>query len=393
MASGGVGNPDRGSRPPRLLMATSVPSTLVAFLLPYAEYYRKKGWRVEAVSNGVTQVEECVNAFDAVHEIGWTRKPTDLVNVTTAAARLRELAVDGEFDLVHAHDPIAAFVTRFALRRVRKRSHLRVVYTAHGFHFYKGAPFPRALIFKVLETVASNWTDRLIVINKEDLAAAQSFPLSKRGGVVYMPGIGVDTSRYNLERVAAADVEGVRRELGLSAEQPLFTMLAEFNPDKRHRDAVAALARSDVPGAVLALAGVGPLMDDVKRQAAELGVADRVKVLGFRKDVPALIAASVAVLLPSAREGLPRSLMEAACMERPIIAADVRGIRELVSDRTGFLHEVGDVEAIARAMESVATDPALARELGRAGKQAMEPFDLRQVLPLHDELYGSLLSE
>lgn len=379
-------------RAPRLLIATSVPSTITAFLLPFAEHYRAKGWSVEAVSNGVSAVEGCVASFDAVHDIGWTRKPTDPVNLTSAPRRLRELVLAGGFDLVHAHDPIAAFVTRYALRRLRLSGKPRVVYTAHGFHFYRGAPAASALAFRALERLASGWTDRLVVINAEDLAAAQSFGLARRGGLVYMPGIGVDMGKYDPAAVSRQAVAAVRAELGVGAGTPLFAMIAEFNPGKRHSDALRALAASGLPDAVLAMAGDGPLMSAVAAEARALGLAGRVKLLGYRQDVPALVAAATAVLLPSEREGLPRSLMEAASLERPVIATRIRGVTELVTPETGILHDVGDVPALAAAMARLAGDPEAAGAMGRRGRVHMARFDLRNVLAMHDAMYEELLA-
>lgn len=377
---------------PSLLMTTSVPSTLTAFLLPYAEHYRRRGWRVEAASNGVTGVARCVEAFDAVHDIGWTRSPSDPVNLTQAPARLRQIVREGGFDIVHAHDPIAAFVTRFALRGMRAAG-VRVVYTAHGFHFYEGAPPVQATVFREVERLASRWTDRLIVINHEDLASAGAFPVARRGGLRYMPGIGVDMRRYDPAAVDDGAVAAVRDELSLAPGQPLFLMIAEFNPGKRHRDAVAALANAASDDAVLAFAGVGPLMDEVAAQARSLGVQDRVRFLGYRDDIPVLLRASTAMLLPSEREGLPRSIMEAAALERPVVATRIRGVTELVTPETGFLVEVGDVPALSRALDRLASDPEGARAMGAAGRRAMAAFDLARVLELHDELYAELLGE
>jgi len=374
-------------------MTTSVPSTVTAFLLPYVQHYRKRGWRVEAASNGVTMSAKCVAAFDAVHEVPWTRRPTDPVNLTAAAARLRDIVRDGRFDIVHTHDPVAAFVTRLALRKLRRTGRPKVVYTAHGFHFYRGAPLAQRAIFQVIERVASRWTDHLIVINQEDLASAQRFPLARKGKVSLMPGIGIDRSYYDLATLSASEIERVRRELGLASGQPLFTMIAEFNPGKRHRDAVSALAASGLSTAVLALAGEGPLMAETRALAEHVGIGDRVKLLGYRTDIPALVAASAAILLPSEREGLPRSLMEASALERPVIASRIRGVSELVTEQTGFLHAVGDVDAIAEAMRTVANDPEGMLRMGRAGRRAMAPYDIVNLLALHDALYSALLGD
>lgn len=376
---------------PRLLVATSVPSTLTAFLLPYARHYRARGWRVDAVTHGGSDCGACREAFDEVHEISWTRRPADPVNLLHAPRELRRLQARERYDLVHVHDPVAAFVTRFALRRLRGRpGGPGVVYTAHGFHFHGGGAPHANLAFRAAETLASRWTDRLVVINREDLAAARSFPMPE-DHVVHMPGIGVDTSRYDPAAVDDAEVERVRDELGLGGRK-LLMMVAEFNPGKRHRDAVEALARSGREDVVLGLAGEGPLTDEVRARAEELGVGDRVRFLGYRNDVPALLRTSIGLILPSEREGLPRCLMEASCLERPVIATRIRGVTELVGDgESGILADVGDVDALAQAIATLAREPGTGLAMGRAGRERMRAFDLRHVLRLHDELYADVL--
>lgn len=378
------------TRPPRLLIASAVPSTLNAFLLPYAAHYRARGWQVDAAAHGAAADPGLVEAFDSVYDVPWTRRPTDPVNLTVAPIRLRALVERERYDLVHAHDPVAAFVARFALRRLRRRTGTRVIYTAHGFHFFAGNVPLKNLLYRSLEALAARWTDHLIVINQEDLAAAHRLPVA--GDVTYMPGIGIDTTRYRPGAVDDADVRRVRTDLGLADEQKLLLMVAELNPGKRHRDAVAAVARAG-PEVVLACAGVGPLEQDVRRQAAELGIADRVLMLGFRDDIETLLRAAFAEILPSEREGLPRCLMEASCLERPVIATRIRGVGELVEDGvTGILVEVGDIGALASAIRRLAGDADAAEEMGRRGREAMARFDLATVIRLHDDLYERALT-
>ena len=374
-------------------MATSVPSTLTAFLLPYAEHYRAHGWRVEAASHGAPDDPVCVQAFDAVHHVPWTRRPGDPANVLAAPRRIRSLVRAGGFHIVHVHDPIAAFVTRFALRRLRQQSGLRVVYTAHGFHFFPGNAWQRNLVFGGLERVAAAWTDALVVINEEDERAAMRFPFDAAARVQRMPGIGVDTARYDPDLVTDEEVAAVRHELGLQPGQQLLLMVAELNPGKRHRDAIAALAASGRNDVVLAFAGEGPEANALRHQATTAGVADRVVQLGYRNDVPVLLRASFALILPSEREGLPRCIMEAACLERPVVATRIRGVRELVGPETGILADVGDVEALAAAIRFLVDHPDQGFAMGRAGRRSMRRFDLRNVLRLHDELYGRLLDD
>jgi len=377
---------------PRLLIAASVPTTLTAFLLPYADHYRRRGWWVGAAANGAAGDERVAAAFDAAFDLPWTRRPTDRVNLGRAVRVLQELVTRERFDLVHVHDPVAAFVARYALRGARRRGAVKVAYTAHGFHFFRGNAPHRNLIFGMLERAAAPWTDHLIVINREDMDAARRLPVA--GGVTYLPGIGVDTTLYDPAAVSDADVARVRAELGLQPSQQLLLIVAELNPGKRHRDAVAALAAADRPDVVLVLAGEGPESAAIEAQARDLGVADRVKLLGYRRDVPTLLRASFALALPSEREGLPRSLMEASCMERPVLATRIRGVTELVHDGvTGFLHDVGDVPALAEAIRRLVDAPERAAAMGHAGRAAMRRFDLATVLEGHDGVYRSLLGE
>jgi glycosyltransferase involved in cell wall biosynthesis len=210
--------------------------------------------------------------------------------------------------------------------------------------------------------------------------------------VTYLPGIGVDTSVYDPHAVGDGDVARVRTELGLAASQRLLLVVAELNPGKRHRDAVAALAAADRPHVVLALAGEGPEASAILDQARALGVADRVKLLGYRRDVPTLLRAAFALALPSEREGLPRCIMEASCLERPVIATRIRGVTELVTDGlNGILHDVGDVSALAAAIRLLVDDPDRAAAMGLAGPDAMRPFDLTTVLTGHDDVYRKVL--
>lgn len=377
---------------PRLLIVASVPSTLTNFLLPFADHYRKRGWWVGAAANGATSDSEVLGNFSNAFEVSWTRSPLDIINLSVAPRELRHIVKRNQVDLVHVHDPIAAFITRLALRGVRRRREVAVVYTAHGFHFFRGNSLPRNLAFRALESIAAPWTDRLVVINHEDLESANRLRVA--GGTTYMPGIGLDLDHYNPAKVSDSDVAKARDELGLSVEAKVLLVVAELNSGKRHRDTVAALAASNRPEVTLVCAGVGPEEEAIKRLARELGVEDRVKLIGYRRDIPVLMKLSFAVALPSEREGLPRSLMEASALEVPVVATRIRGVTELVVHGvTGYLTEVGDVSAQAEAIRSLVDEPAAAKEMGCAGRDAMRPFDLNNVIRLHDELYASVLGD
>lgn len=376
---------------PRLLIATSVASTLAAFMLPYAEHYRNRGWRVDAAHGGEPN-DLVSDAFENVYDLPWTRKPWESANLLGTPPVLQDLVRENDYDIVHLHDPVAAFVGRYALRRLRLTGRPRVVYTAHGFHFYKGAPKGPALVFGALEWLASRWTDRLIVINREDEISANRFPIPN-SRVRYFPGIGVDLKQYRRQEAIAGEVAKFRSSLGVDSETPLVSMIAEFNPGKRHMDALEAVAATDRPQLHLVLAGVGPLESAVRERAQQLGLSNRVHFLGFRRDIPVVLQASLALMLPSEREGLPRCIMEASAMEVPVLSTSIRGVNELVTAETGVLTAVGDINTMSATLRKWVDDPASAAKMGQAGRQAMQQFDLPTLLSLHDDLYEELIRE
>lgn len=377
---------------PRLLIVTTVAPTLRAFLLPFARHYRALGWRVDAAARDIDAVPALADEFDACHALPLSRNPLDVGTLLRAPAAIRRLVEAGSYDLVHVHTPVAAMLVRFALRGRPAHARPRVVYTAHGFHFHRHGKALTNAVFRAAERLAAPWCDALVTINREDFDAARAAGFATR--VEYMPGIGVDTAQWNPEQVDAAAVTAVRKSLGLTEADVLFLMVAEFNPGKRHRDVLAALQQPGLDNVHVAFAGDGPLRTVLEVEAMTAGLGGRTHFLGFRRDIPVLMRASRAVLLPSQREGLPRSLLEALSMGLPIVGADIRGIRELVDGDCGRLHSVGDAAGLAGALRELAADPAAAAAMGVRGRERMvRDYDEKVVIRLHDTLYADLLKD
>ncbi len=379
----------------RLLMVATISRFMRDFLLPHARYFRAQGWQVDALCSQSDAYPECTRAFDRIWDIDWSRNPLDPRNFRHAPGIVRDLVEREGYQVVHVHTPVASFVTRYALRNLRKQGRVRVVYTAHGFHFHPlGEPLQNA-IFLNLEKLAGSWTDYLVVINAEDHQAARRHRFVQTDRLVYMPGIGIDTAYYHPHVVPVDGVYALRTQLGIPPQAPLFTMVAEFNPGKRHADALQAFGRlaKAHPEAHLAFAGCGPLETEMQALACTLGVAGRTHFCGFRRDVRALVCASTALVLPSIREGLPRCIMEAMSLGVPSIGADIRGIRELVTDYTGLRVPVGDIPRLAEAMAWMIEHPDTAVMMGRQANRCISRYDLREVLQLHDRLYAAALGE
>lgn len=367
---------------PRILFITTIATTIHGFLLPYADDCRSRGWRVDAAAAGTEMIPQLRDHFGSVWELSWDRHLWPIWSHGRAFLQMRRLLLRGRYDIVHVHTPIAALVSRLAVASIRPSSRPLVIYTAHGFHFHHTG---RALVnglYVAMERLGGRWTDFLVTINKEDHEAALRHELAPHGRIRLMPGIGVDTDLY---RPRSARTRNGR-------DHARIIVVGELNRNKRPLDVVRALSISSHKSSELSFVGDGPLAKQVLTVAQALGLADRVRLLGFRSDVSDLVSQSDVLVLASSREGLPRSVLEAMSAEIPVVGTNIRGTRDLLNTGAGLLYEVGDVPALARALDTILTDAELARRLGRAGRQAaLATYATEHLIELHRSLYDDAL--
>ena len=360
----------------KVLFVATVYTHLAAFHLPFIRLLQGWGYEVHAAASPAEgRKEEVAAAGVTCHDLPFARSVTSLRN-WRAYRRLRSLLRKERYDLIHVHTPVAAWLTRLAAKRTGQGP---VLYTAHGFHFFRGAPWHYWLLFYGAERIAARWTDGLIVVNGEDFARAQRMGFEPGKNLFLVHGVGVDLSRYG---EAQASREEVRAALGLPSRGLVVTCVAEFTPTKNHAQLLAAwpkVART-VPTAHLLLVGDGRLRGKLEEGAKRASLS-RVRFLGFRCDVPQILAGSDVFVLPSRREGLPRSVLEAMATGLPVVATDVRGNRDLVEDGVnGFLVQVGDVDGLAHALLRLLGDQDLRKRMGQAGREKAQAYSLARVL-------------
>ncbi|MEA5597650.1 glycosyltransferase family 4 protein [Rivularia sp. UHCC 0363] len=375
-----------------LLIITTIPDTLTAFLIPFARHFRAQGWQVDAMACGISAYDKCKDEFDHLWEVQWSRNPLNPRNLLVAPRQIQAAVQQGKYDIVHVHTPVAAFVTRYALKNYRKLDKTKVIYTAHGFHFHNGGTALKNIAFLSLEKIAGSWTDYLVTINREDEQAAIHHQLISSQKVLYMPGIGVDLDYYSYNTTSQAEVEEVRQELDLPADAKLLLSVAEFIPRKHPQDILRAFASINRSDTCLAFAGDGDLFSEMQQLAFQLGIQEKVRFLGHRNDIPTLMRTAFATILASEQEGLPRSVMESLSLETPVIGSDIRGTKDLVSSECGILFPVGNVEKLADAIKYLLNHPQSASIMGKRGREHMKNFDLRHIIKLHETLYAEVLS-
>jgi len=354
-------------KPDTIIIVATVASHLRNFHLPWVRHLRAAGFKVIGGACDIQECADCRAVFDETVTLPFSRSMFSWRQAFQAGRELRRLVVRSGAILVHVHTPNAAFWGRLGLARVQT---LKVAYTAHGFHFHQGGLGLANRIYRAAEQWAARFTDALITINQEDYLAAKDFRLRPGGRVEIIPGIGLDFARFQPQSATVRGVEGALRDSWkLPAGVPLVLMVAEFIPRKRHRDFLMAMARCENRRFHAVFAGDGIGLDSAKLLSQQLGLSDRVRYLGFRRDVPELLAAADLLVLPCEREGLPVCVMEALAMNKPVIGANARGTRDLLAPDCGWLHEVGDVKMLAEQIDYVLSHPDEARQRAGQGRK------------------------
>ena len=353
-----------------LFVATVLRGHVLVFHLPYMQWFRDQGYEVHCCAcNDTGEANPVVPCCDRYIDMAFERSPLHPGN-RAAYRQLKTLIDTEDYALVHCHTPVGGMLARLAARGARKKG-TRVLYTAHGFHFYTGAPLLNWLLFYPAERYLARFTDLLITINGEDYARAKRFPARE---CVQVEGVGVDLARFN----TPVDRSAVRDALGLDDDDSVVITVGEHIPRKNHEACIRAVAA--LPGVTLLFCGVGELTEALQALAQELGVAGRVRFLGFRRDVAALLAASDVFLFPSFQEGLPVSLMEAMAAGLPCVVSRVRGNADLIaSGDGGFLRAPNDAEGFAEDIRTLLTDPALREAMGERNREVITRYSLPEV--------------
>ncbi len=318
-------------------------------------------------------------------DIAFSRHPLHPGNYIALRSLMRWFDQE-QYDLVHVHTPNASVITRISAALTGRR---RVVYTAHGFHFYKGAPLRNWLLYYPVEWMMARFTDVLITINREDYERAKYFPVRKK--VVYIPGVGVDVSRY--QGLGAERRKRLQSELSITEHHFTVLCLAELNGNKNHKQliySVLELKRMGVP-IVCLLAGTGILESRLKELVRTLGLTEEIRFLGFRRDVPELLQLCDVLTLLSKREGLPKVLQEASAAGKPMIVTDVRGSREIVAPGVnGYVVPVGDAQAVTRALSELYENTELREAMGNNSRASAEQYEVRRIAQQLDNIYAEL---
>lgn len=364
----------------KVLVMTTINSTINAFLIPHIKKIIELGNKVDCACSITSEVDSRLEEMKIkTYDLPFTRNPLDFRNLK-AFKELKNLQKKEKYDVLFVHTPIAGMYGRF-LKLFSKN--LKVVYMAHGFHFFKGAPKINWLVYYPIEKVCSYFTDVLITINQEDYNFAKQKMKAKQ--IFYVPGVGLDTKKF---ANVVVDKEQKRKELGIKETDKMILSVGELSKRKNHEVVIRALAKINRDDIHYFIAGRGNLKEYLVNLSKELKVEDKVHFLDFRKDIAELCKASDIFCFPSKQEGLPVALMEAMAVGVPVVCSEIRGNNELIKDNVnGFLCNPSSVDEFCEAILKIINDDKLNEEFRENNKKDISKFDIENVMKEMEKVY------
>ena len=376
----------------KALMLSSVASMIDQFNMENIKILKNLGYEVHVLANfsfGNTPSDERTKEFKEelenmgikVYNVPIPRKITAIKEMISSYKKIKKVCSENNYDILHCHSPIGGVLARFAFKDFRKKGG-KLIYTAHGFHFFKGAPIKNWIIFYPIEKFCSRYTDCLITINKEDYKRAKNF---KAKEVKYVPGIGIDTKKIK-------DIKKNRKilnEFNIKDEVVLVSV-GELSNRKNHKVILKALEK--VKGNFkYIICGQGAKKEELIKLSKELNLQEKVEFLGYRQDVKEILKTSDIFCFPSKQEGLPVALMEAMASGLPVICSDIRGNKDLIENKKGgYLLKSYDIDEYSIKIQELIENKFLREEMGNFNLEKIKDFDRKKVNTIMEEIYNEL---
>jgi len=314
------------------------------------------------------------------HQIDFSRNPLSADNIK-AYKQLKKVIMEGKYDIVHCHTPNASVITRLVCKSLRKTMGLKVYYTSHGFHFYKGAPILNWMVFYPVEKLCSYFTDKLITINNEDYLLAKNKLKAKEN--YYIPGVGIDTSKFQCKDSIQ------RKDLGISEDSFTILSVGELNANKNHQIVIKALAKLNNSKVHYVIAGEGDKKDYLLDLANNLGISKNVHLIGYRKDLPKIYRSCDLFCFPSIREGLGLAAIEAMACGLPVVAADNRGTRTFIKNGVnGFILRHDSEDEFANAIDSLLKYENLLKSMSLESEKSTGDYEIENILNRLKKVYN-----
>lgn len=365
----------------KILIISTVARQFYLFEESNIEVLKKIGFEVHGAAN-FNDNNVRLDSLDFVkHHVQIHRSPFSIKNLI-ALKQIIDIMKSNDFNVIHCHSPMGGVLGRLAGKITGIKN---VIYTAHGFHFYKGASLKNWILYYPVEKFLSRFTDILIAINKEDYKRAIKLHAKK---VVYLPGIGIDTKKFINTVFEPAKF---KNSLGINENTTVILSIGELIRRKNYMTVLKSLALLKEQSFIFLICGIGELEKELRHLTKVLGLNYKVKFLGFRNDIPELCHISDVFIFPSFQEGLPVSLMEAMATGLPVICSNIRGNVDLIEEgKGGFLHSPTDVVGFSESIKRMILDTSLRKSFGQNNLNRIQRFDKKLIKKEMSSIYKSV---
>lgn len=379
----------------KVLIVASVASMISQFNIPNLNLLKEMDYEVHVACNfekgntcdkeSIKKLKVKLKAMDiCCVQINFAREVLDLKQNRKAYAQIYRLLSDEKYAFIHCHSPIGGVIGRIAAAR----TNTKVIYTAHGFHFFKGAPIRNWLLYYPVERFLAKFTDILITINHEDYQIAQSLGAKR---VEYVPGIGIDLKQF--PQGDKADIKANRKKkLGIADETIMILSVGELNKNKNHEVVIKALNRLRERNFCYVICGQGKLEKRLRKSIANLDLENNVKLLGYRNDISEIFLMADIFVFPSLREGLSVSLMEAMASVLPVVCTNIRGNTDLVINKKGgyLIEHPKDINLFSLRLKMLINDEKLRRTMGAYNHEQIQKFEIGKVNKTMKNIYKGI---
>lgn len=369
----------------KALLVTTVSGFVPQFEMNNVRLLQKLGYEVHYASNynmpSYGDNNDRLNGTGIIrHQVDFVRSPYSWKNYR-ACRQLKEIMKEGQYDLVHCHTPMGGALARIAAHSCHIKN---VIYTAHGFHFYKGAPLKNWLIYYTMEYLLSYWTAQQICINKEDYETAKKH--FHAGRVDYIPGVGLDVGKISKMKV---DTDKVREKLGIPEGTRVILSAGELIKRKNHETMIRVMEKLKDENVIYLICGHGELEGYLKNLTHSLGLDGKVRFLGYREDIFDIYHVADVFVFPSYQEGLPFALLEAMACGRAVVCSRIRGNTDLIEEPE-VMFEPEDIEGYCGAILRILRDPLWKKDLEDRNRKSAEKFSTQNVEKIIRTIYERL---
>lgn len=369
------------------ILVTSTDVMMIQFLVPHIKHLKSLGFHVDAACSSadlyekegyLDQIRNDLSSDSKVYHIRTKRSPYNLENLS-GFKDLRKIINKGNYDLIWTNEPVMSVMTRLAAIKARKNES-KVLYLAHGYHFFEGAPKKNWLFYPV-EKIMSYFCDCIVVINWEDYHFTQKH---FKTPVYHIDGIGVNFDKFHKAEV---DRLSKRNELGIAKDDFLIVSVGELQLRKNHQIIIRAISKLKEKRIKYIICGNGELKEKLQKLVNDCGLSDQVFFLGHRYDIPEILLSADLFAHPSQREGLGIATLEAMSVGLPVVTSDVQGIKDyVINGKNGYSFAPNDINNFVKAIERIMMHPELRKKFEIENIETAKKYDVSKAILQVEEI-------